>query len=196
MAQDTLRIGCVVMAAGNASRFGENKLSREMGGKSLIRRALEAVPTEAFYRVAVVTQYPEVAALAEVFGFQAIENPHPEWGVSHTIHLGLSAMGDCDGVLFQVADQPLLRRETVARAAALWREHPETIVALAHSGRRGNPCLFPARFFPELMVLEGDRGGSAVIRRHPETLLLVEAAEEELWDVDTPQALASLTPLQ
>lgn len=196
MAGDALRIGFVVMAAGNASRFGANKLTRMFGGKSLIRRALEAVPAEAFAQVAVVTQYPEVTALAVEFGFQAIENLHPEWGVSHTIRLGLSAMTACDGVLFQVADQPLLRRETVAKAAALWRERPEAIVALGHRGQRGNPCLFPARFFPELMALEGDRGGSAVIRRHPEALVLVETAAEELWDVDTPQALEALEGLQ
>ena len=192
MAQDGLRIGCVVMAAGNASRFGENKLARTFGGKTLIRRALEAVPAEAFHWVAVVTQYPEVIALSAEFGFQALENTHPECGIRHTIHLGLSAMAACDGVLFQVADQPLLRRETVAEAAALWRTHPDRIVALAHNGVRGNPCLFPARFFPELMALEGDRGGSGVIRRHGEALLLRETAEEELWDVDTPQALAAL----
>lgn len=192
MEQTSLRLGCVVMAAGNASRFGENKLAREFGGKPLIRRALEAVPAEAFDQVAVVTQYPEAAALAEEFGFLAVENAHPEWGVSHTIHLGLDALPGCGGVLFQVADQPLLRRETVARAAVLFRENPERIVALSHGGVRGNPCLFPARFFPELMALTGDRGGSGVIRRHPEALLLLEAAEEELWDVDTPQALAAL----
>ena len=192
MAQEELRIGCLVMAAGSASRFGANKLAREIGGKSLMRRALEAVPAEAFAQVAVVTQYPEAAALAVEFGFLAVENSHPEWGVSHTIRLGLSAMTACDGVLFQVADQPLLRRETVAKAAALWRERPEAIVALGHRGQRGNPCLFPARFFPELMALEGDRGGSAVIRRHPEALVLVETAAEELWDVDTPQALEAL----
>ena len=57
---------------------------------------------------------------------------------------------------------------------------------------RGNPCLFPARFFPELMALEGDRGGSGVIRRHPEALLLLETAERELQDIDTPQALKDL----
>ena len=42
------------------------------------------------------------------------------------------------------------------------------------------------------MALDGDRGGSGVIRRHEEALLLMEAADEELWDVDTPQALAIL----
>ena len=36
-------------------------------------------------------------------------------------------------------------------------------------------------------------GGSAVIRRHPDLLLLVEAPPQELTDVDTPQALEVLT---
>ena len=38
-----MRIGCVVMAAGDARRFGENKLAALFDGKPLILRALEAV---------------------------------------------------------------------------------------------------------------------------------------------------------
>lgn len=33
-----LRIGCVVMAAGNARRFGENKLAVQVQGKALFHR--------------------------------------------------------------------------------------------------------------------------------------------------------------
>lgn len=187
-----LKLGCVVMAAGNARRFGENKLAAEVQGRSLIRRALEAVPPEDFYRVVVVTQYPEVLDLARSFRFTALRNEHPDWGISHTIRLGLEALGDCDGALFLVSDQPLLRRERVAVLAALWRAQPEKIAALAHNGVRGNPCLFPARFFPELLELQEDRGGNTVIRRHEEDLILLEAAESELTDVDTPEALREL----
>ena len=44
-----------------------------------------------------------------------------------------------------------------------------------------------------LTALEGDRGGSAVIRQHPEDLVLLEVDALELTDVDTPQALAALS---
>ena len=186
------KLGCVVMAAGNARRFGENKLAAELRGRSLILRALEAVPAEQFEKVVVVTQYPEVMRLAGEFRFAAVHNPHPDWGISHTIALGLTEVRDCDGVLFCVSDQPLLRRESVERLVELWRAHPEKIAALGHGGVRGNPCLFPARFFPELMALREDHGGSTVIRRHPESLLLLEVPAEELHDVDTVQALEEL----
>ena len=90
----------------------------------------------------------------------------------------------------------MLRRETVAAEVAYYRAHCEKIGALSHQGTRGTPCVFPARFFPELLSLEGDRGGSAVIRRHEEDLLLFEVPEGELEDVDTPQALQTVREKQ
>lgn len=185
-----MRIGCVVMAAGDARRFGENKLAAEFGGKPLILRALEAVPAEKFSAVAVVTQYPEVEELAKRFGFTPVHNPHPDWGISHTIRLGLEALGECGAALFQVSDQPLLRRETVAAEVDFFRAHPDKLVGLGHDGVRGNPCIFPAAYFPELLALKEDHGGSSVIRRHEEELLLFETAAAELADADTRQALA------
>ena len=107
---DALKVGCVVMAAGNARRFGENKLAAQLKGRSLISRALDAVPAEQLHAVVVVSQYPQVMDLAGTFHFAALYNPHPDWGISHTIALGLTALRDCDGVLFLVSDQPLLRR--------------------------------------------------------------------------------------
>lgn len=187
-----MKLGCVVMAAGNARRFGENKLAARFRGKSLIRWALEAVPGDVFDAVAVVTQYPEIAELAKEFHFAAIRNEHPDFGISHTIKLGLTELRDCDGVLFLVSDQPLLRRESVTALAELWKQQPDKIAALGHDGVRGNPCLFPARFFPELLELREDRGGNAVIRRHEADLVLLEVDGAELYDVDTVRALEHL----
>ena len=39
-------LGCVVLAAGNAVRFGRNKLAEDFRGKPLIQWALEAVPAD------------------------------------------------------------------------------------------------------------------------------------------------------
>ena len=187
-----MQIGCVVMAAGDARRFGDNKLAAVFDGKPLILRALEAVPAEAFSTVAVVTQYPEVEELARRFSFFQVRNPHPDWGISHTIRLGLEALGPCGAALFQVSDQPMLRRETVAAEVAFFRNHPDKLVGLGHNGVRGNPCIFPAAYFPELLALKEDRGGSSVIRRHREELLLFEAPARELEDADTRQALRAM----
>ena len=186
-------IGCVVMAAGNAARFGENKLSAAVDGKTLIERALDAVPIEKLSAACVVTQYDEVEMLAMRHGFRCIRNDRPEDGLSRTVRLGTEALeGECDAILYLVSDQPLLRRESIAALLAFYRAHPDHIVGASHGGKRGNPCVFPAKYFPALSALTGDVGGSAVIREHEDDLLLFEIDKEEPIDVDTPQALNAL----
>ena len=187
-----LKLGCVIMAAGNARRYGQNKLAAQLRGRSLILRALEAVPAKELEAAVVVTQYPAVMDLAEAFRFAAIRNEHPDWGISHTIALGLTALRRCDGVMFLVSDQPLLKRESVAALAQFWKQQPDKLAALAHSSIRGNPCVFPARFFPELLDLTEDHGGNTVIRKHEGDLRLLEVPEEELADVDTAEALEKI----
>lgn len=185
MESKKIRLGCVVMAAGNARRFGENKLSAVIGGRSLMERTLDAVPCKLFEKVIVVTQYDWVETLAATRGFLPIRNKEPEKGLSRTIQLGLNELLDLDGVLFLVSDQPWLKRETVEAEIRLFLANSDKIIALSHDGQRGNPCIFPKRFFSQLLALEGDRGGSAVIRRHEDDLLLLEADEIELRDIDT-----------
>ena len=97
-----LRIGCLVMAAGSGSRFGRNKLEAVIDGKTLLRRALEAVPREEFACVTVVTQYDGAAALAEEFGFAVVRNDRPEDGLSRTVRLGTEAMAGCGAIMYQI----------------------------------------------------------------------------------------------
>ena len=187
-----MKLGCIVMAAGASRRFGENKLLRELGGIPLYRRALAAVPHDCFTGVVVVTSCMPVANHAQTCGFTVVPNPDPEKGISRTIRLGLDALPHCDGILFMTADQPLLTADSIHRICDDFRQNPLSIVCAAADGIRGNPCLFPRSLFPALLALEGDRGGSAVIREHPQLLRLVPVPAEELADTDTAEELARL----
>ena len=186
------KIGCLIMAAGNASRFGANKLFAEYRGRSLFELALMAVPPRLFSCVTVVSQYAPALALARQYGFLAIENSEPNLGVSHTIYLGTTAMQTLDAILYMVADQPLLQPASVCAVAERWMREPSCIAGAAHNGVRGNPCIFPKEFFPELLALRGDCGGNRVIRQHEDRLRLVEIPPEELYDCDTKLALDRL----
>ena len=181
-----MKIGCVVLAAGNGSRFGENKLLHKFGEETMISRAFAAVPVEKLDTGVVVTQYHEIEDLAKNNGFIPIRNEHPDWGQSYSVKLGLQGLIDYDAVLFQVSDQPYLQKESVAALIDFYQQHPDNIVALSYQGQRGNPCLFPSAYFDELMAMEGDHGGNVVIRKHEDALLLLEVPPKELVDVDTP----------
>lgn len=184
------KLGCVLLASGLGRRFGGNKLLAESEGRTLLDRAMDALPAGDFQRAAVTSRYPAVLARAAERGYLPLENPLAEEGIAAGVRLGLSAMEGMDGVLFAVCDQPWLTRDSVSRLAAAFRRRPDSIHALAWEGERGNPVIFPAWLFPELAALRGDRGGGAVIARHPELLRLTRAAfPRELEDADTPDRL-------
>ena len=120
--REKLTVGCLLMAAGNAERFGENKLlCAAWDGRSLIEHALDAIPRECFARVLVVTQYPEITALAKERGFETLQNWHPERGQSETIRLGTRALSDCDAICFMVASRCCGARRSRARSISFHR---------------------------------------------------------------------------
>ena len=175
------------MAAGLSSRFGRNKLLEVFNGRSLIERALDAVPGGNLYRVVVVTRFPEIRAMAKSRKHECVWNDRPEDGISHTINLGLQRLDDADAALFMVCDQVYLTQAAVTAMVDYYRQCHDHIVCMSYGGERGNPCIFPSAFFPELLALEGDRGGSEVIRRHETRLKLFEASDaSELMDIDHP----------
>lgn len=180
--------GCILLAAGRSLRFGGNKLLYPFQGRFLLDRAIDAIPPG--LPAAAVVSCAATARLAENRGLRVLLNDRPEDGISYSIRLGVAALSHCDALIFLVADQPLLRCDTLQRLIRLSETHPGKICAASADGVRGNPCLFPREFYPELLSLRGDRGGSAVIARHRDRLLLAELPKEQLRDIDTRADLA------
>lgn len=191
-----MNIGCVLLAAGLSRRFGEeNKLLMKLpGGDDLLDRAFAACPPSLFSRAAAVSFSREILARAAGAGYEPVENPGAAEGVASSVRLGAAALSSCDAILFSVCDQPGLTAADVSALLSFVEAHPGRIAALAHRGKRGNPVCFPAEFFPELLALTGDAGGSAVIKALPDRLSLVEAPSRALFDVDTPADAAAFWP--
>ena len=176
------RVGAVLLASGLGRRLGSNKLLRLVEGVPLYRRAMTALAGAGLDRLAVCSPYPEVLEAGKELGFLPLYNPDGAEGISASIRLGVSRMGDMDGVLFSVCDQPFLTTDSIIRLKNTFEQ--------SWQGQRGNPVLFPADLLGELAALTGDRGGGAVVKGHPDRLVLVEAlSPKELADVDRPEDL-------
>lgn len=181
-----MKIAAVLMAAGASSRFGECKLIKKFASRPMFEYALDALPCDKLCAVAVVSGRAEILAAAKARGFIPVLNDRPEDGPPRTIRLGMEAAGDADGIMFMVADQPLLRRESVAGEIDFFAKNANSIVAMGHGARRGNPVIFPREFFDELKALHGERGGGAVMAAHRERIMLYQLENgAELMDIDT-----------
>ena len=186
------KIGCVVLASGFGRRFsgGGNKLLVPVEGAPLAQWTLDVLSPLPFARRVVVSQWPEVRALAERSSFLALDNPQAAEGIAASVRSGTRAMEDLDGVLFAVCDQPHLNTLSIEKLLNCFQSHENAICALSFAGQRGNPVVFPSELFPALLALTGDRGGGQVIRAHPEQLVLVECSSpRELMDVDRAEDL-------
>ena len=123
-------------------------------------------------------------------GFAVVINPAPERGISSSVRLGTAHIletGAYDGILYAVADQPNMSTDTVKRLAEAFANESQYIWAPVADGRRGNPVIFPATLFAELLEVEGDRGGRQVIAAHPELLRTIDVSSTELKDIDTKE---------
>ena len=187
-------IGCVIMASGMGKRFGGNKLMADFHGKPMIQRALDATNGLFSGRV-VVTRHESVAELCREQNVDVVLHDLPHR--SDTVRLGLEALGDLDACMFLPGDQPLLRRETVAKLLRSWQQTPDCMVRPIYEDTEGSPVLFPAWAFPELKNLPEGKGGGAVIKNHPHELIRVPVSDPfELADADTPDTLEMLKGLR
>lgn len=183
----------IFLAAGNSRRFGTNKLLYLYNGKPMYRYGLDLLTDLCKDRkdcsLLVVTQYEEILSDAKCRGLHSIYSPDSKKGMSYTIKTALKELGEIpeeDYVVFVVADQPHLSRQTVEKLLMLAEDGVET-ASVAYGEKPGNPTMFSAKLLPELLRLSGDEGGRKVIRNH-ECIYVQAENEKELEDIDVPLA--------
>ena len=184
----------VTLAAGLGSRFGGSKLETEIDGFPLYIRALRRMQAFAGFPSYLVAGPGHMAEAAPEYGVTPVENRDPRKGISHSLKLGLHrALEDnpgLKGVLFSVCDQPWLDSATIQQIFNTAALHPGCIVCAGRGEERGNPVLWDRKYFQELFNLTGDEGGRQVMRRHEESLRIVQADPEELKDIDRKEDLS------
>lgn len=181
-------VGLIMLAAGSSRRFGSNKLLCPVDGIPMYGRILEQLVTvagEFALDITVVTRWEEIAEAAEKTGARVLDNPYYQEGISSSVKIGLRANLHHSACLFTVADQPWLTAETIGRLLKLYQESKKGIACVCHQGKTGNPCIFSALYYPELLELDGDVGGRKVLMAHREDAEFLEVEDEkELRDVD------------
>lgn len=184
---DSDRLYVIALAAGEASRFGSTKQLAEYAGEPLIRRAVRLAETACAERTVLVTgnDWKNVHdACAPLRGF-LVRNEAYERGMGSSISCGVKAVADvADAVLLLLADQPLIDAEYIQEMIIAWNGSTDAIVCSEFSSTIGPPVIFPARYFNELMGLEGDRGARALLEAHMNHVIRIPC-DAAATDIDT-----------
>jgi len=193
-----LRVGGLLLAAGMSSRMAEiNKLLVPVGGTPMVRRAAEALIDGGADPVVCVIghQAPEVSAALDGLSLGLVANPDFAQGMATSLVAGIRALEACPAVIVMLGDMPWVGGEVVGALTRAFVTHgPDAICVPTHEGRRGNPVLWPSRYFPPMMSLTGDEGARALIRRFADGVVEVPVPTDGiLRDVDDAASLP-LTP--
>lgn len=167
---DAAAVSAVVLAAGRASRMGEEKLLLPLGDKAVLRHVVETVDC-AGMRETVVVVNPRnrdaITALVSDLAGRVVCNERYQDGIASSIATGTGAVADDSEALVLVqGDQPMITSEMLQALVSVWRQERPAFVAASYDGLTTTPVLFARALYSELRALEGDVGARAVLRRH------------------------------
>ncbi len=193
------RVAAVILAAGRSSRMnGPNKLLLPLDGKAIVAHVVDAVLKAQLSPVVVVTghQGDEIRAALAGRPVEFVENIAYADGIASSVGTGIGALAArADAALICLGDMPRLQSDTLRQLAGAHDPvEGRSICAPVNGGKRGNPILWDARYFPELMKLKGDTGARHLLAEHEDAVFEVTVEDVGiLADVDTPDAFARLT---
>jgi len=197
----------IILAAGSSSRMGggRHKLLLPLHDRPVLAHVLNAVLASQARPVVVVLGHQAEQFRANIASYithpdlSIIENPHYLQGMSTSMRLGIQTLQingytkyageEVDSALVLLGDQPLISAQDIDTLIATYRTTGKKIISPTYEGKRGNPILFDASLFPELLEVTGDEGGRSVVEHHRYEMVTVEMGNPLAnIDVDTWEA--------
>jgi molybdenum cofactor cytidylyltransferase len=183
----------ILLAAGQSRRFGGDKLLYSVyhhgQHQPLILHTLSswlAVFSELHLVIRAenhaLRHLLESCAFSSSLRFITATDAHLGMGVS--LSCGIRACQTADGWLIGLADMPYI--DSAVIRDSLWAlQNGATITQAEFEGRRGHPVGFAARFLPELLALNGDKGARDIIASAGDLVTLIPSSNEGIYrDID------------
>lgn len=188
----------IVLAAGEAKRFGSPKQLVRINGRPLLHAVIgRGVAVGGHAVIVVLGAYAaELAPLLRHTPATVVINRQWQEGMGSSLRTGIAALpGTAEAALILLADQASVTAEDLKRLVGSWRRQPTQIVAAQYGSTVGAPAIFPRWCFSELGGLRGDQGARVLLRRHADRLVRVPMASAAV-DIDTPEDLLMIEAAQ
>jgi molybdenum cofactor cytidylyltransferase len=189
----------LVLAAGQSSRFGSDKLLANMSdGRPVIAHSLaplQAIADKYQLTLTVITRADNTALINYLSAKNILYTicPDAHLGMGHTISYGIKVNQASKGWMISLADMPALSLQVMEALIHNIIKNSDDIVrpSFLENGKKipSHPVYFPQKYGFKLSQLTGNDGGKQIIEQ--QTLLNI-ADESCLLDVDTPEALQQL----
>ncbi len=189
-------ISAIVLAAGQATRFGQSKQLMRLADKPLLEHVLDYVNASRVDDVIVVlgAYADEIRSQVHLGRARVVLNPDYAEGMSTSIRAGLSAQREgTEAAMIVLGDQPFVAPRTLDSLIDEYRRTQPAVVIPTYKGLRGNPVVVDKRLFPEMMELRGDIGCRAIFGGHAGSIAKLAVDDRGIvTDIDTMEDFARL----
>jgi molybdenum cofactor cytidylyltransferase len=183
-------VAAVVLAAGQATRFGATKQILPWNDSTLVALSAQAALDAGLDPVVVVLEHDaeNVERALDAMPVRLAPNPEFASGQSSSLRTGLDALPLRTGAaLFLLADQPAVTAEMIRKLVRAHRHTQAPACVPVFGEKRGNPVLFDRDLFRELGELRGDAGGRVLLEKYADRIATVPANRTALLDIDAPE---------
>ena len=195
------QIAFLFLAAGASSRMrGSDKLLKEIDGVPLLQRILDEASKLNFPVFATVPAHDaERKLIISKTNAVIIEVEDADLGMGHSIATGLTEIIkklNFNSLAICPSDLPGLSADPLRKLISYFFKNPEMICRPVKLGKSkfGHPVIFPQKYFEELKLIKGDRGGRNIIDRYENTLnRFVTSNDSYFIDLDTPEDFSNWT---
>lgn len=183
----------IILAAGQSRRMGAlNKMTVEVHNKPMVRHVAEAALGSQVEAIFVITGHKRNEVKQALAGLEVNRHYNPDYkdGLSTSLACGIKALpSDFMNALVLLGDMPFITAEMIDRLIEKASQNPDHIIVATHEGKRGNPVLWPRRFFEELTTIQGDVGARHIMAANHDRVVEVELGKAASLDLDTPEAV-------
>jgi molybdenum cofactor cytidylyltransferase len=181
----------ILLAAGQSTRFGSNKLLHTLDdGTPMVLAAARHLSNVLPQTIAVVEDAGnDVATLLTRNGVAVLENSRASEGMGTSIACGVAGNPAAPGWVIALGDMPCIP-ELIIQAVTAGLEHGADIIAPVCNRQRGHPVGFSARHAQALLQLHDDTGARGIIQANRGSLELIETTEYGvIADMDTRDSI-------
>jgi molybdenum cofactor cytidylyltransferase len=182
----------IVLAAGEARRFGSTKQLATFDGRPLLEHALIAAGEARLKPLVVVLGFDAARILERVdlHGAEPVICERWAEGQAMSLRAGIEAIGDAEAAIITLGDQPLISRTAIDAVIAARGKDVEAVRA-SYQGSPGHPVLLERRALEGARRLRGDAGARSLFRRLKVRTVPCDGLGSPA-DVDTPGQLTAL----
>lgn len=190
------RLGIVILAAGEARRFGACKQLALLHTKPLLQHVIDAaLPLRPTRLVVMTGKYHEDIVSAKdqgvVTGAELIHNPDWSSGMSSSIRLGCELLADdCDQLLVLLADQVLVSTSELETLTAQAVDGGSACAGFSETV--GPPAVFSRACYPDLLTLSAENGAKKLLT-DPAKQVTIVPMKSAGWDIDSKDDLERLS---